>query len=79
MTDYIQLASSFYLCETLPDDWNDWDEDTLNTFLTDHAWAPFEYSDADEIYDMIDNLASTFMQVAKEARESTDDEKGGNT
>jgi hypothetical protein len=70
-TDYHQLASSFYLCETLPDDWDDWDEETYDAFLTDNAWEPFEHSDPYDIHEHIDNLADTFAQVAKEARDET--------
>ena len=75
MTDFHALASSFYLCETLPDGWDKWDEDTYNAFLTDNAWEPFEYSDADDIHEMIDNLALTFAQVDADARK----QQGGNT
>jgi hypothetical protein len=69
--DYHQLASSFYLCETLPDDWNDWDEDKYNAFLTDYAWEPFEYHDIHDVHEHILNLADMFAHVAKEARDET--------
>lgn len=69
--DYHQTASSFYLCETLPDDWNDWDEETYDAFLEDNAYEPFEYHEAHDIHDHIEDLASMFAHVAKEARDGT--------
>lgn len=70
MTDYHQLASSFYLFERLPDDWSCMDEKTYDAYLKDHAWEPFEYYDPYDIHEFIENLADTFHQVAKEARGS---------
>jgi len=69
--DFHQLASSFYLCETLPDGWCCWDEETYNTFLEDNAYEPFEHHDAEDINEHIEDLAHTFKHVAKEARDGS--------
>jgi hypothetical protein len=50
-------ASSFYLTEDLPKNFGKWSEKKLNKFLVDHAWQPFEYYEADDIWEHIERLA----------------------
>jgi len=50
-------ASGFYLTEDLPKNFGKWSEKKLNKFLVDHAWQPFEYYEADDIWEHIQRLA----------------------
>ena len=50
-------ASGFYLTEDLPKNFGKWSEKKLNKFLVDHAWQPFEYYEADDIWEHIERLA----------------------
>jgi hypothetical protein len=50
-------ASSFYLTEDLPKNFGKWSEKKLNKFLVDHAWQPFEYYEADDVWEYIERLA----------------------
>lgn len=79
MTDYYAEAAGHFLCDYLPDDYKSWDDEELYQFLEDNAWEPFEHWNGRDIDEQISILVDTLEKVAKEARESTDDEKGGNT
>ena len=50
-------ASGFYLTEDLPKNFGKWSEKKLHKFLVDHAWQPFEYYEADDIWEHIERLA----------------------
>ena len=50
-------ASGFYLTEDLPKNFGKWSEKKLNKFLVDHAWQPFEYYEAEDIWEHIERLA----------------------
>jgi|TARA_R110000824_G_scaffold78516_12_gene198166 hypothetical protein len=54
--DYI-WASSHYLTETLPHDYEKWEDLELDGFLVDHSCD--EYANASDIWDNIDRLATS--------------------
>lgn len=55
----LQAASSMFLTEEYPDDWEELDEEQQTDFINDHCWQPFEYKEADEVRQLIDNAYTT--------------------
>jgi hypothetical protein len=55
----IIFASSFYLTKELPKNWSKWSNKKLNEYLEDHSWQPFQYDEADTIFDHISCLANS--------------------
>ena len=53
-------ASGHYLTEHLPEEYDDWEEEKLDEYLTSNAWQPFEYDEADSIWEFITGLACDF-------------------
>jgi hypothetical protein len=60
--DFIIWASAFYLTEHLPEDSLTWEEKKLDKFLEDHAWEPFEYYSANQIWENIESLADAISK-----------------
>ena len=60
--DYIVWASGFYLTEKLPEAYVCWDSDTLDEYLLDSVWEPFEGYSADDLWEYITNLANSAME-----------------
>ena len=54
--DYI-WASGHFLGKHLPPDYEEWEEEKLDRFLTDNAWEFFEYCEPSFIWEQIDSLA----------------------
>ena len=54
--DYI-WASGQFLSKHLPPDYEEWEEEKLDKFLTDNAWEFFEYCEPNFIWEQIDSLA----------------------
>jgi hypothetical protein len=50
-------ASSHYLTDTLPHDFDTWDDEKFDAFLVDHSCD--EYANASDIWDNIDRLATS--------------------
>jgi len=50
-------ASGQYLCESLPDDFQDMDEDDLWQWIEDNACETYESMDGKYIFDLIDGAA----------------------
>jgi len=69
--DSIEKAAGYYLCDDLPEDWMDLDEDKLHTHLEIYAWEPFEYYDGDKLWGLIDELAADFRYVANIERQKS--------
>ena len=55
--------SGHFLCQHLPDDWNDWPEEKLDKFFEDNVWEPLEYWDINDVYGMIDALTRDVMNL----------------
>ena len=57
------LASRHFLTDELPSDWENWEEYQLLEFVEEHAWQPFEYRSAVEVWGYIENLADDFKPL----------------
>ena len=62
----LRWASSHYLCETLPPDYDEWSDKKLDKFIEDNAWEFFEYADPKFIWEQIESLAWSMRQYLKE-------------
>jgi len=51
-------ASGQVLCQHLPFDFNDRDDDEMDQFVIEHAWEPFEGWPAKMIWTQINDVAS---------------------
>ena len=51
-------ASNYYLTKELPNNFDKWSEKKLNTFVESHLWQPFEYWNAEDVWENIETLAS---------------------
>ena len=60
------FASSYYLFESLPNEFVDWKEDKLNEWIEEHAWQPFEHWEGDKLYIEIEKLADGVREYIKE-------------
>ena len=56
-------ASKFYLCEPLPEDFDELDEYGLMDFIRDHRWQPFEDWGSQGIWELIDDLAIDMLKI----------------
>ena len=50
-------ASGHFLCDNLPSDWDEWEEEKVDQFLEDNAWEYFQYTDPKFIWEQIESLA----------------------
>ena len=64
-TNDLIWASSHYLCESLPNNFRKWSEKKLDKFIVNNAWQPFEYHNADFIWEHINSLASDMREYVK--------------
>ena len=60
------FASSYYLFETLPNHFIDWEEDKLNEWIEEHAWQPFENWEGEDLWIEIEKLADGVREYIKE-------------
>ena len=58
-------ASGHFLTNHLPHDWEDMNEDDLNSFISDNLWEHFENCDPEYVWDHIDTLARNFIEFNK--------------
>ncbi len=56
------FASSFYLFESLPNHFIDWEENKLNKWIEEHAWQPFENWTGEDLWVEIEKLADGVRQ-----------------
>lgn len=56
-------ASKFYLCEPLPEDFDELDEYGVMDFIRDHRWQPFEDWGSQSIWELIDDLAEDMLKI----------------
>lgn len=73
-TDYYRIASEFFLCNPLPQDYAEMDDIEFNDFLEEHAWQPFEYWSADDMNEIIESLSYRMENIEREVRKNTLDE-----
>ena len=53
----MRMASGNYLTEYLPEDWHTWNSKKADKFVKENAWEPFEYYNAEEIWQQISQMA----------------------
>ena len=73
-TDFYRIASEFYLCAPLPQDYAEMDDDEFNDFLEEHAWEQFQYWNGDDINGCIEGLSYKMESIEREVRKNTLDE-----
>lgn len=66
--DYI-WASGQFLGKHLPSDFEEWEEEKLNKFLTDNVWEFFEYCEPNFIWEQIDSLAWSVNKYMEDRNE----------
>jgi len=65
-TEAYITASKFYLTEELPSDFFELDEQDVTDFIRDNRWKPFEEWESHGIWDLIEDLASEFLEVSNQ-------------
>ena len=58
-------ASGHYLTEHLPEEYDEWTNEELDSHLLELVWQPFEYHSAEQIWEYIENLAYDFKETIK--------------
>jgi len=64
MTQYERAfitISGQYLCEYLPNDYMDWDNDDLEQFISDYVWEGVENLPLKDLLQQMDQAASTLI------------------
>jgi len=62
-------ASSHYLSEPLPLNYDQWSDGKLDRFIKYNAWEPFENLGADYIWEQIEQLAWSVREYINERRQ----------
>ena len=57
------MASELYLCEPLPEGFDELDEQDVMNFIRDNRWEPFEEWEPYGIWEQIEDLANKFLKV----------------
>ena len=58
-------ASSHFLTDEYPADWQDMPEEELLKFIDEYQWEQFEGYDAEYVWEHIEILAKDFISFAK--------------
>jgi len=58
-------ASSHFLTEEYPADWQDMSEEELLKFIDENQWCYFEGVDAVDVFEHIETLALDFISFAR--------------
>jgi len=56
-SDITVVMSGHFLCEPIPDNWEEIDDDEFFEFVRDNAWEPFEYWEGEQLFTLIDSAA----------------------
>ena len=67
-------ASGHFLCEHFPEDFINWEEEQVDKFILDNVWQPFEGYSAEDVWEIIDSLASDFKQSVNHKLKELNDE-----
>jgi hypothetical protein len=62
----ILWASSQFLYDDLPNNWKDWSQKELYSFVEQHAWEPFQYWSGSKLWTHIIDLAESMRKYAQE-------------
>ncbi len=55
--EILQHCSGHYLCDPLPNNWEEMNEEEQDSFLENSAWEPLEYAVAEYIREAIEGAA----------------------
>ena len=69
MDDFYVKASFQVLTDKLPDNWRDLEDTTLDEFVVDNAWEPYQCWSATELWSQINSVANDFHSVYLETLE----------
>lgn len=69
----LQTTSGHFLCEDIPDNWDDLEETERDEFLTCNAWQPLENMGASEVWEIIDSAAIINQRMVEGFIESADE------
>tara|TARA_R110001583_G_scaffold88142_2_gene228926 strand:- start:24 stop:254 length:231 start_codon:yes stop_codon:yes gene_type:complete len=53
----IQWASQHFLTDSLPDDWQNMENEKIDEFIENHKWQPIEDWEIDDIWQQIGQIA----------------------
>jgi len=60
-SDITVVMSGHFLCESIPDNWEEIDDDEFFEFVSENAWEPFEYWEGKDLFSEIDSAASQMI------------------
>ena len=63
--ELFQILSGNFICQTVPDNWRELDDEKQDEFIQENVWQPLEYSDSSLILEVIDNSTSTLIEFLK--------------
>ncbi|MDJ0747186.1 MAG: hypothetical protein QNJ32_28120 [Xenococcaceae cyanobacterium MO_167.B27] len=63
--EIFQALSGNFICKTIPDNWQELNDEEQDEFIQKHIWQPLEYSDSSRILELIDNSTSTMIEFLK--------------
>ena len=67
-TEAYITSSKFYLCEPLPENFDELDEQDITDFIKENKWEPFEDWEPHGIWELIEDLAVEFLNVTKNSK-----------
>jgi hypothetical protein len=67
-TEAYITSSKFYLCEPLPENFDELDEQDVTDFIEENKWEPFEDWEPHGIWELIEDLAAEFINVTKNSK-----------
>ena len=61
----IQWASQHFLTDSLPDDWQNMENEKIDEFIENHKWQPIEDWEIDDIWQQIGQIARSMRSYIK--------------
>jgi len=61
----IQWASQHFLTNSLPDDWQNMENEKIDEFIENHKWQPIEDWEIDDIWQQIGQIARSMRSYIK--------------
>ncbi len=77
-TDYYRIASGFYQCDDLPDNYPELEDDEFHNLLEANAWQPFQDHRGEVIALFIENLSVEMENIARRERKKVLDQLKAN-
>jgi hypothetical protein len=76
--DYYRIASGFYQCDDLPDNYLELEDDEFHELLEANAWQPFQDHRGEVIALFIENLSVEMENIARRERKKVLDQLKAN-